>query len=102
MGQTDSTMILICFRHGPEPARCASFSGVRTGESEVIDPNPLDKDETFISGQATCFTVLDLDSADEQLLKKSIATYGDSPLIARTGSGHFHIWYRWNGEQSHI
>jgi len=49
-------------------------------------------------GKRTNLTVLDIDAPDETLLLDFIAQFGDTPFVVRTGSGHFHAWYRHNGE----
>ena len=38
--------------------------------------------------------VVDIDSADLALAEHIERRFGQSPLRSRTGSGHFHLWYR--------
>ncbi|MGV8831246.1 MAG: bifunctional DNA primase/polymerase [Devosia sp.] len=47
-------------------------------------------------------TVLDVDTTDERVLADGLTRYGDTPLIIRSGSGHFQAWYRHNGEGRRI
>lgn len=49
-------------------------------------------------GPRTGITVLDIDSGDEAVLEQSLALYGMTPFIVRSGSGHYQAWYRYNGE----
>jgi hypothetical protein len=41
-------------------------------------------------------TLVDLDARDERVLADALSTHGDAPIIARTASGGFHVWYRSN------
>jgi hypothetical protein len=47
-------------------------------------------------------TVLDVDSADESILADALDKHGQTPIIVRSGSGHFHAWFKRNGEGRHI
>jgi len=47
-------------------------------------------------------TVLDVDAPDEQLLGDLLSEYGPTPIIIRSGSGHFQAWYRHNGENRQV
>jgi hypothetical protein len=47
-------------------------------------------------------TVLDIDTPDEKVLADALNRHGHTPLIARTGSGKFHAYYRHNGERRKI
>jgi hypothetical protein len=49
-------------------------------------------------GRRTNLTVLDIDAPHETLLLDALSQFGDTPFLVRTGSGHFHAWYRHNGE----
>ena len=42
--------------------------------------------------------VLDVDTDDQRVLDEAQRRHGTTPIITRTGSGHFHAWYRHNGE----
>src|SRR5262249_32310628 len=46
--------------------------------------------------------MLDVDSSDELVLAEALDRHGKSAVIARTGSGKFHVWYRHNGERRRI
>lgn len=52
----------------------------------------------FAAGKRSKITAIDIDAPDEDLLREALRTFGDTPLIARTGSGGFHCYYRHNGE----
>jgi hypothetical protein len=47
-------------------------------------------------------TILDIDTPDERVLADALNRHGHTPLIARTGSGKFHAYYRHNGERRRI
>ncbi|MGE7367884.1 bifunctional DNA primase/polymerase [Neorhizobium sp. NPDC001467] len=47
-------------------------------------------------------SVLDVDTDDERELADGLSTFGPSPFIVRSGSGHFQAWYRNNGEMRKI
>jgi hypothetical protein len=47
----------------------------------------------------TRLTILDIDIADEREVPKAIERHGDTPIIVRTASGKFHLYYRYNGER---
>jgi len=53
----------------------------------------------FALGSKTGFAVADVDTPDESAVADVLAHYGSSPLIARTPSGGFHVYYKHNGEQ---
>lgn len=57
----------------------------------------------FMAGKRSGVTVIDIDSPDdEDLLREVLARYGDTPMITRTGSGGFHLYYRHAGEERKI
>jgi hypothetical protein len=56
----------------------------------------------FMCGRRNGITSLDCDSQDERVLADSMSRHGATPLVARTGSGHFQAWYRHNGERRRI
>jgi hypothetical protein len=56
----------------------------------------------FILGHRSRITVLDVDTPDERILSNALARFGPTPLVVRSGSGHFQAWYRNNGEGRHI
>jgi hypothetical protein len=56
----------------------------------------------FMCGKRSGITVLDIDSKDERILADALDRHGGTPVLARTGSGHFQAWYRHNGEQRQI
>src|SRR5829696_3773107 len=52
----------------------------------------------FILGHRSRITVLDIDTPDERILADALDRHGPSPLIVRSGRGHWQGWYRHNGE----
>ena len=56
----------------------------------------------FMCGKRNGITSLDYDSRDERVLADALSRHGLTPLVARTGSGHFQAWYRHNGERRRI
>jgi len=56
----------------------------------------------FMCGSRSNITVLDVDSKDERILADAINRHGNTPIIARSGSGHFQAWYKHNGERRQI
>ena len=50
-------------------------------------------------GKRSGITVLDVDTADERILADAIDRHGKTPIVARSGSGHFQAWYRHGGER---
>lgn len=52
----------------------------------------------FALGRRSRVTVLDVDSSDERVLADALGRHGDTPIIVRSGSGHFQAWYRHNNE----
>jgi hypothetical protein len=56
----------------------------------------------FRCGARSGITILDIDVADEHMLRLRLKRHGDSPVIEQTASGKFHVWYRHNGEQRKI
>jgi hypothetical protein len=53
----------------------------------------------FALGRKTALAVVDIDTTNENVVADVLAYYGDTPLIARTPSGGYHIYYRHNGAQ---
>jgi hypothetical protein len=47
-------------------------------------------------------TVLDIDTDDERVLADALDKHGQTPIVIRSGSGHFHAWYKRNGERRHV
>ena len=56
----------------------------------------------FWCGPRSRLTVVDIDTQDESELKWSLDTFGESPIVVRTGSGKHHIYYRHDGEPRRI
>ena len=53
----------------------------------------------FMCGRRSGVTVLDVDTTDERILADAVDRHGNTPIIARSGSGHFQAWYRHAGER---
>jgi hypothetical protein len=56
----------------------------------------------FACGARNKITLVDVDSREERFVADALATYGKTPLIARTASGGHHLYYRHNGEGRQI
>ena len=56
----------------------------------------------FVTDDRNGITVLDVDTPDERVLVRALDQHGHTPLIARTGSGKYHAYYRYNGERRRI
>jgi Bifunctional DNA primase/polymerase, N-terminal len=56
----------------------------------------------FATNDRNRITVLDIDTTDERVLTDALDRHGRTPLIARTGSGKYHAYYRWNHERRRI
>lgn len=56
----------------------------------------------FVAGKKSRLTILDIDKPCEKLLADCLSLHGQSPLIARTASGKYHIYYAYNGEKRSI
>jgi hypothetical protein len=56
----------------------------------------------FVAGARSGVTVLDIDSRDGRLLQAAMDEHGNTPLIARTPSGGYHLWFRHSGEERQI
>jgi len=53
----------------------------------------------FMCGRRSGITVLDVDTTDERVLADAVDRHGKTPIVARSGSGHFQAWYRYAGER---
>src|SRR5262249_39739667 len=56
----------------------------------------------FMCGPRSRITVLDIDSTDERLLADALGRHGASPLIARTASRKWHVYYRHANERRRV
>jgi hypothetical protein len=56
----------------------------------------------FATDDRNGLTILDIDTPNERDLIQALDRHGQTPLIARTGSGKFHAYYRHNGERRRI
>jgi hypothetical protein len=52
----------------------------------------------FMCGRRSQITSLDIDCKDERILADALDRYGKTPVVVRSGSGNFQVWYRHNGE----
>jgi hypothetical protein len=53
----------------------------------------------FMCGKRSGITVLDVDSKEERILADAVSRHGNTPIVARSGSGNFQAWYRHGGER---
>lgn len=53
----------------------------------------------FWCGSRNNLTIVDIDDSSNSTLERMVGLCGESPMIARTPSGNFHIYYRNNGER---
>jgi hypothetical protein len=53
----------------------------------------------FMCGRRSGVTVLDVDTTDDRILADAVNRHGKTPIVARSGSGHFQAWYRHGGER---
>lgn len=67
--------------------------------SKLVERFPDSGSLGFALGKRAMITVLDVDSNDEKVLAEALAQFGPTPVVARTGSGHFQAWYRYRGER---
>lgn len=56
----------------------------------------------LMCGPSSGLTILDIDDTSERFLADTLSRYGESPIVARTGSGKFQAWYSHNGEKRSI
>lgn len=56
----------------------------------------------FMAGNRSKVTVVDMDHPDEHLLKEMLRLFGKTPMIVRSGSGSFQLWYAYGGETRRI
>src|SRR5262249_6783728 len=56
----------------------------------------------FMAGERSRISVVDIDTRNETVLADALDRHGQTPIIARTGSGKFHAYYRHNGEHRMI
>jgi Bifunctional DNA primase/polymerase, N-terminal len=47
-------------------------------------------------------TVLDVDTDNERVLADALDKHGQTPIVIRSVNGHFHAWYKRNGERRHV
>jgi hypothetical protein len=77
--------------------------GLRQSGNFALDPKYANAPGfAFMCGQRSKITIGDMDTADENLVADFLAKHGQTPIIARTSSGHFHAYYRHNGESRKI
>jgi hypothetical protein len=56
----------------------------------------------YVCGRRSNVTVLDIDTADEQIAEDAIGRHGQPGIVTRTASGKCHLLYRYNGEHRRI
>ena len=74
----------------------------RKGSAELAGKFADESALAFVCGKPSGVTIVDIDTDDEQGVKEAFKVFGSSPLIYRTGGGHFAIAYRYNGERRRI
>ena len=72
------------------------------GSAELAEKFADESTLALLCGKSSGITIIDIDSDDEQAVREALLFFGSSPLIWRTGSGHFAIAYRHNGETRRI
>jgi len=70
--------------------------------SELVTKFPNASAIGFATNHRNGITVLDIDTVNDHVLADALNRHGYTPLIARTGSGKFHAYYRHNGERRRI
>ncbi len=68
------------------------------GLDKWIKANPM-ANVAIVTGELSNITVIDSDNPKITLMEL-FDMYGDSPLVAKTPSGGYHVYYRYNGEGS--
>lgn len=53
----------------------------------------------FVLGARSKITVLDVDTRDEGVLADALLRHGQTPIIIRSGSGHYQAWFKHAGER---
>ena len=51
------------------------------------------------AGHFNGLAAIDVDVANENVLIDAIDRHGHTPIVTRSGSGHYHAWYKYNGER---
>jgi hypothetical protein len=88
--------------HGKKPmvSNYAKF-GLR-GSAELARKFGTATGIGFMAGERSRISVVDIDTRNETVLVDALDRHGQTPIIARTGSGKFHAYYRHNGEHRMI
>lgn len=74
-----------------------------TGSGQLALKFPEIDAFAFMAGAKSRLTIIDIDAPDdEDLLRATLRRYGDTPLVSRTGSGGFHLYYRHGGESRKV
>lgn len=76
----------------------SNYLKLGTVGSQKLIPKFGECDAFGLALKPSRITVLDVDTKDQQVLIDAMSRYGRSPFIVRSGSGHYHAWYRHNGE----
>jgi primase-like protein/bifunctional DNA primase/polymerase-like protein len=61
------------------------------GSSEIANKFAHAPAIGFMGGSRNGVTVLDVDTTDERVLADALDRHGNTPIIVRSGSGHFHV-----------
>ena len=73
--------------------------GIKASKQLIASKRFDDENIAFIAGKRSGITVLDIDDPSPKALNTALARFGESPIIVKTGSGKWHAYYRYNGEQ---
>src|SRR5262249_38483303 len=84
----------------PMVSRYSKFGLV--GSAKIANKFPDAPAIGFMCGQRSGITVLDVDSKDERVLADALDRHGKTDVIARSGSGNYQAWYKYNGERRRI
>lgn len=94
-----STFPVVVTLNGDKRPAIAGWQRVgRRGSSALAEKFPDADALGFCPGARSGVTVLDVDSTDERELTAALDRHGSTPIVVRSGSGHFQAWYRHNGE----
>lgn len=70
--------------------------------AEIAEKFPDATGIGFMVGARNRLTVLDVDSPDDRILADALNRHGPTPIIVRSGSGHFQGWYQHGGERKRL
>ena len=94
----------LSFEDGRKKPATQSYSRVGLKGSEQLVLKFQDYDAlAFMAGKRSRIVAVDIDAPhDEDMLRDALKRHGDTPAIVQTGSGGFHLYYRYNGEDRKV